>query len=98
MKLVWSARAMSDLREIGDFIAKDSPENARNFVQKLIERTKQATRFPESGRIVPEFRDEKIREFIEGNYRIVYLVNSKDKSLTVLTVFESHALISNGLK
>ena len=29
-------------------------------------------RFPESGRIVPEKNDPKVREIILGNYRIVY--------------------------
>lgn len=32
--------------------------------------------FPKSGRIVPEFDSDVIRELIEGNYRIVYKINS----------------------
>ena len=98
MRLFWSAKAKSDLQEIGDFIAKDSPDNARMHIKKLIERAKQAVQFPGSGRIVPEFRDEKIREFILENYRIVYLVNTNNKTVTIITVFESHALISNRIK
>jgi plasmid stabilization system protein ParE len=48
MKLVWSTKAKSGFQEIGDFIAKDSPENARKHIQKLIKRAKQAVEFPMS--------------------------------------------------
>jgi len=34
-ELLWSARALSDLRAIGDFIARDDPEAARRWVLKL---------------------------------------------------------------
>jgi toxin ParE1/3/4 len=28
--------------------------------------------FPKSGRVVPDFDTENVRELIEGNYRIIY--------------------------
>jgi toxin ParE1/3/4 len=31
---------------------------------------------PQSGRVVPEFSNEMIRELIEGSYRIIYKINS----------------------
>ena len=88
MKLVWSARASIDLIQIGDFIAKSAPENARRHVQLLLDRAEQAAKFPQSGRMVPEYQDENLREMIEGNYRIVYEVDARKKTVTVITVFE----------
>jgi plasmid stabilization system protein ParE len=34
---------------------------------------------PKIGRKVPEFNNELIRELIEGNYRIIYRVESEDQ-------------------
>ena len=44
-----------------------------------------------SGRIVPEYRRQDLREVLQGNYRIVYLVR-KD-AIEVVTVFEGHRLL-----
>jgi len=45
---------------------------------------------PFAGRKVPEFFRDDLREVIEDNYRIVYLVSSN--RISILTVFESHRL------
>ncbi len=97
MKLLFSDRALNDLGQIGDYISKDAPETARKHVQKLIDRTKQAIQHPKLGRIVPEYQEEKLREFIEGNYRIVYEIDEKKSAIIVVTIFESHLLISDDL-
>ena len=44
-------------------------------VDKIIKRVDQVGTFPKSGRVVPEFDSELIRELIEGNYRIVYQIS-----------------------
>lgn len=93
MKLIWSKRAAKDLDQIGVFIATNAPERARSHVQLLIDRAKQAAEFPKSGRVVPEFQDENLREVIEGSYRIVYEINTTKKTIVVLTVFEGHRLL-----
>ena len=41
----------------------------------MVSRVGQLETFPKSGRVVPEFNTETIRELIEGNYRIVYRIN-----------------------
>ena len=97
MKLIWSRRATRDLDQIGSFISLGAPERARAFVQTLIERGKQAAKFPNAGRIVLELQDENVRELIEGNYRIVYEISSAKKTVVVLTVFEGHRLLKKSL-
>jgi plasmid stabilization system protein ParE len=68
----WSAKAAENLESICDFIAKDSPFYAAITAQKIISLIDNLTVFPESGRIVPEYNNPKIRELIYKNYRIVY--------------------------
>jgi len=44
------------------------------MIEKLISRVRQLERLPESGKIVPEFGQNSIRELIEGNYRVIYKI------------------------
>lgn len=85
MKLVWSRRSAHDLISIGDYIAKDNPSKAREQIELIRKRAKGASQFPKSGRVVPEFGQDSLREFILGNYRIVYEI--KSLKIVVLTVF-----------
>ncbi|MBI1768785.1 MAG: type II toxin-antitoxin system RelE/ParE family toxin [Bacteroidetes bacterium] len=75
VKLIWTDFAIDDLKSIHEYISKDSKVYADRYIEKLISRIDQLEGFPLSGRIVPEFGQENIRELIEGNYRIVYKIN-----------------------
>jgi plasmid stabilization system protein ParE len=44
------------------------------MVHRITARSRQIGRHPYSGRMVPEYNDESIRELIEGGYRIVYIL------------------------
>lgn len=88
MKLYWTETAKQDLQSIRLYLAADSPNAAKQWIDRLRERARSATQSPLAGRVVPEFQRDDIRELIEGNYRIVYQV-FKDR-LVVLTVFEGH--------
>jgi toxin ParE1/3/4 len=71
-KIRWSPRAASNLEDICDYIAKDSEYYAAIFAKKVIKLIKTLPEFPKSGRIVPEYDNENLREKIYENYRIVY--------------------------
>ena len=88
MKVALTRGALQDLIDIGRFVASDDPAAARRLTARLKTRANRAARFPYAGRIVPEFEREDIREFVEGNYRIVYRVLRRH--IHVLTVFEGH--------
>ncbi|MDH4186802.1 MAG: type II toxin-antitoxin system RelE/ParE family toxin [Nitrospira sp.] len=82
--LVWTRRAIEDVRSIQQFIAKDSPHYAQLVSQRLIDSVERLPAFPESGRVVPEVNDPAVREVIQGSYRIVYrLVQGEIHILTV---------------
>lgn len=91
MKLFWTKEALLRIQEIEEYLSKDNPAAAVEFVDKLISIAESITEFPEKGRIVPELSLENIRELIFKNYRIVYLV--KKNSVDILTVFEGHQLL-----
>ena len=88
MKLVWTSRSKADLIEIGRFIARDKPEAARRWVERIRQRARDTVHVPFAGRKVPEVERDDVREVFLNNYRIVYLVS--EENITVLTVFEGH--------
>jgi plasmid stabilization system protein ParE len=94
MKVFWTEQAFARLAEIEAYIAAADPAAAQRFVARLIRRTDLLARTPLMGRTVPELPESKLRELVEGNYRIVYRV--RRKTVEILTVFESHRRFSRG--
>ena len=90
MKLQWTETAKNDLICIQRYIAENNPKTAREWVKKLKSKAQNIVHSPFAVRKVPEFFRDDLREVIEGNYRIVYLVSSN--RVSILTVFESHRL------
>lgn len=84
MKIVWSEPSVSDLKNIRDYIAKDSPCYASIFIEKVITVVEKLVDFPLLGRIVPECNDKHIRELLYQHYRIIYKITNK--AIIVLTV------------
>jgi len=72
MKVHWTDTAEGHLDAIYAYIALDSPEYAKRMVDRLTRRSQQIADFPLSGRRVPEYDADQIREVIEGPYRIIY--------------------------
>ena len=95
MRLRWTERARRDLLEVGRYIARDDPEAARHWIQRLRTRANGAAKHPHSGRTVPEFQRDDIREVFLKTYHIVYLIR-KD-AVHVLTVFEGHRILPPNL-
>ncbi len=74
MKVHWTNTAIDQLVSIYDYVAQTSKPYADRLVDKLTRRSEQIAAFPLAGRIVPEFKDEGIREVIERPYRIIYRI------------------------
>ncbi len=72
-KVIWTEPALKDLNDIINHIAEDSLIYAERFGIRVVEAPRRLIQFPYCGRIVPEFKDENIRELIYGSYRIIYL-------------------------
>lgn len=76
MKVHWTDTADAHLKAIHAYIAQDSPEYAKRMVDRFTRRSQQIADFPLSGRKVPEYEMDQIREVIEGPYRIIYHIKS----------------------
>jgi toxin ParE1/3/4 len=83
-RVVWSSRAIADLEAIANYIAADSQKYAATVVRKILKATRTLAAFPNSGRKVPEFDDETVREVFAYSYRIIYKIDGVE--ITVATV------------
>ena len=68
----WTARALSALDEIYDYINRDAPLYAERFVQQIFDSVDRLEDFPLSGRPVTEAERDDIREVLCRSYRIIY--------------------------
>lgn len=84
MKVHWTDTAEGHLEAIYAYIALDSPEYARRMVDRLTRRSQQIAEHPFSGRRVPEYDIDQVREVIEGPYRIIYHI--KPEQVDVVAV------------
>ena len=75
-KITWSPEAIEDVESIVQYIARDSQFYARATVSKILDFSESIAKFPQMGRIVPEFNDKKIRERLVYSYRLVYKIEA----------------------
>src|SRR4051794_30138882 len=79
-RVVITDRALKDLREIRDYIARKSPDNAADFLRKILDRIDTIEGSPEAYPKAPE--DDVVpytlRQYILKPYRILYRVQGKN--------------------
>jgi toxin ParE1/3/4 len=76
-KIEWTRSGLADVKRLRDYIAQDSQSYADRFIQKILEGIEKVGAFPNAGRRVPEADDDRIREILFQNYRIVYRVETE---------------------
>ncbi|MGI8785211.1 MAG: type II toxin-antitoxin system RelE/ParE family toxin [Acidobacteriota bacterium] len=87
----WTPQALDDLEAICAFIARDAPQVAAVFADRIFHTTDRLANHPRSGRIVPELEIENIREVILGNYRVIYRIEEAD--VQIVTVYHGARLL-----
>lgn len=92
VKVIWTKQSIEDINNIAEYISLDSARYAESWVEEIFDKEFILSTFPDSGRIVPELKQENIREIITGNYRLVYRTNID--FLEVLTVYHCSRLLS----
>jgi len=85
-KLIWSPDALKDLENLAEYISLDSEEYAAIVVRRIFDTAETVSMFPYSGRIVPEFEKEKVREKLYKSYRIIYRTNEPGQ-IDILRIF-----------
>ncbi len=93
MNVLWTESALSQLDAIYEYIAQTSPEYALRMIDRLTRRSIQIAEFPFSGRMVPEYESNEVREVLEWPYRIIYLIRSEQSRVEVLAVVHGSRLL-----
>jgi toxin ParE1/3/4 len=88
MKVFWSPLAAERLEDIYEYISEDNKSAAKKTVEKIFKKVESLAKNPERGRKVPETNREEIREVFEGEYRIIYRIESKRVSILTIRNFK----------
>jgi len=91
MKIFWSPLTVERLEDIYEYIAIDNNSAAQKMVNSIFKKVETLSKIPKRGRRVPEANREEIREVFEGEYRIIYRVESK--RVFILTIRNSKQLL-----
>ena len=91
MRVYWTDNSIEHLLEINEYISLNSPVYAKRVVDRITRRSEQIADFPMSGRKVPEYEAEDIREIIEKPYRLIYRI--KSDQIDILAVIHGAQLL-----
>ena len=95
MKVRWARNAIGHLANIYEQISLNSLTYANRTVDKITRRSEQIANQPYSGRKVPEYDTEDIRELIEKPYRIIYRI--KPDQIDVVAVIHGAQLMQDDI-
>lgn len=92
MKIIIARSALSDLQEIkAYYLQQGVPEIGQQFIDAIFKNLQRLRDHPDSGRKVPEFDQENIREIIYPPFRVVYL--RKATSANLVRVWRSERML-----
>ena len=92
VEIRWTLQAYEDLDSLTEFISKDSPQYARLFVLDILQGVDRISKFPNSGRMVPELGNPVVREILMGNYRVVYRL--RENLAEILAIYHGARLLN----
>jgi len=85
MKIIWSPTARTKTKEILEYIAEDNPDAALALIGQFESKVEKLKENPESGRVLPELKNDKIREIVvHKNYGVIYEINPD--TIEILTI------------
>lgn len=88
VQINWTAQAISDLKDISEYIGKDSQYYAKLQVVRLKSRVEILKKQILFGSLVPEFDRTDLRQLIQGRYRIINKVDNENR-VYILVVHHS---------
>ena len=80
-RVAWTIEARRTLEEVLEFIARDSPEDARRLLEQALAAARSLSTLSERGRVVPERADPAIREIFVYRYRLMYRVSEESVAI-----------------
>lgn len=84
MKIIWSPLALTRVRQEIAYISRDRPAAARTWAEGIFAAVERLADLPESGKVLPELGQHRIRELRYRDHRVIYRI--REDSIRILTV------------
>jgi toxin ParE1/3/4 len=84
VKVAWTELAYAQLDEAMAFIARDRPETATVWLERILEAAASLAELPDRGRAVPEAVREDVRELIISPYHLIYRRDANAVTVTMV--------------
>ena len=84
MRVTWTEHAYAQLDEAMAFIARDRPNTAMTWLERILDAAQDLDELTERGRIVPEFARDDVRELIISPYRLIYRSDQAGVTVTMV--------------
>jgi toxin ParE1/3/4 len=91
--IIWSEQALDDIDAIAEYINRDSPFYAQRVAEEILELAISIAEQPLIGRIVPELKDESVRERFIYSYRVIYEIRSSQ--IEIIAVIHGRRLLDS---
>lgn len=88
-KIVWTDRALEELRDLCSYIADDNPSAAEKLGDDIIRHVEILGTFPLIGPPYPRGGTGRVREILCGRYRVFYRVSERKKLVEILTIWHA---------
>jgi len=88
--VVWSESAYQNLVDIIQYIAEDSPSNAKRILSKIKKTVSDLYHSPHRGRFVPELQDQGVllyRKLVIPPWRVMYRVS--ENTILIVSAIDS---------
>ena len=88
-RVVWKETALEDMRAILDFVARTSPDYADRLSQRFFAAAHRLEISPRIGRVVPEWKQEDIREMHVSPYRLIYVYREQEDTVYIAALIHT---------
>ena len=88
---------MCQLDEIAEYIAIDSPTQAKRVVRRVLDGVERLATFPESGAFASEFPDDGVREILVYRFRILYRFVKTGDAVRIVGIVHGARLLNENL-
>jgi len=94
-RVTFAESAVGDLEAMrASYADRQVPEVGERLLREIVAAAERLADYPESGRVVPEFDDPRLREIIHPPFRIVYRLDPE--SARVVRVWRGERLLELG--
>jgi addiction module RelE/StbE family toxin len=90
-KIIWTAQAHKDLKEIKDYIALDSLYYAERMIYLIFQSCKKLRLHPEIGMFLSEEDGFKLRRILIKRYRVIY--TEHNSNIYIIAVYHQARLL-----